>query len=177
MSDPTLPAGAAPGDADVPAATLVRPKRRSPVRLPVVLLTLGLVAVVCFLAYYQDELGYFINLKLWDRGGPARTVHALLQGCSKNNESLATQQVDHNLQPLMKNGKWVGFFIHDPHFNRDTPYPFSSFVPKDPSAPGETEFVTRGDGAAEFTITGPTGQPEKFHMLMEKGSWKVDQIL
>jgi hypothetical protein len=163
MSDST------PISEPMPAAT--PKKRRSIVEYLVVL---GILGIIIIAALYQEQISSFFSLKLWDKGAPGRTVTAFLSAGKKGDQELATSYLGTSeLKPLMKDGKWQGYFLVSQAGTLE-------FIMQDLAPSGEptatnTEFMTLGKGAATVMVPDSKGKPVEYRLEMKDG-WKITEI-
>jgi hypothetical protein len=169
MSDPitnSQPAG--------PAAPAAR-KRSSSRKTEIIAVLILIIIVVCA-AMFEEPIGAFFRLRLYDQGAPARTVEAFMTAVQKRDQKSAEAAVDApELKPLTDNGKWDGFFMVTQAGRMD-------YLPEDlaptqgePKA-SDPKFIPEGD-AAEVNTTVGTGKALKYRLKMRGGSWKIVEIL
>lgn len=134
-----------------------------------------LIGAVVAAAYFQEQIGYFFSMRLWDRGAPGRVVTQFLTAMQKGDQGLADSYLGNKqYKPLMRDGKWVGYSIATQAGNME--FTAEEIVPQNiPSAP-ETEFVYLGPGAAVVSVPNAQGKPEKYRLEMQ-GGWKITEML
>jgi hypothetical protein len=181
MSSPKdvgLPQGAgddpAGGDAGAAAPeTGKKPRETSPWTLLIaILVAVGIVAAA---AFYQEPVTYFFRLHAWDRGAPSRTVAAFLTAARQGDQEQAQRYwAGGSMQPLVENGKWVGYGGRFGATNSTVR--LDELLPEGEVEPTRTEFVTLGRGAAEVTMPARAGRSAQYRLERIEGDWKLTTI-
>ena len=158
--------------APVSPARAPRKSRRVFEYLLVLIVIVGVVAV----AMYQEQIRYFLALRMWNRSGPGDAVATFLASGQKGNRAGADAMLaDHSYQSLNENGRWVGYYIATPAGKMY--FRFSDMTPAGGPKITGTDYVLIGDGAAEVTALDRLGKPEKYRLQMEPGGWKISEML
>lgn len=148
------------------------PRRVSPAAI---VLAVVLVLAVVAGGFYQEEIRYYFELKGWDKNAPARTVKHFLTAGKQGDQAAADRLLSGGFQPLAEGGKWVGYSLTS---NAGTmAFRFSELTPSGGPAEGETEFVYRGNGAANVTVPDAKGTKVRYRLEMREGAWKITEIL
>jgi hypothetical protein len=134
-----------------------------------------LVLLIVAAAYFQEEIGYFVQLQAWDRGAPERTVTTFLQAGREGKRSEADRCIDVNLfHPLEQGGKWVGYQVGTTVGSLE--YVFDELAGPGDIHPTHSEFVFKGNGAAMVTVPDARRQPIDYRLVMQDGAWKITEI-
>jgi hypothetical protein len=136
-----------------------------------VILILGVIAV----AFYQEQLGYMVRLRTWDKEGPARAVIAFLDaGKSGDKARTNSYLASSEMKPVEKNGKLVGYVVQS--IVGTINYRFSELAGDSPKAT-KSEFVLIDTGSANVTVPDRGGQNVKYRLVMDGGQWKIREII
>jgi hypothetical protein len=150
-------------------------KKRARGRAELAIVLAVLVVLLVGAAYFQEEIGYFFQLRAWDPGAPGRTVTRFLQAGREGNRSEADRCVDVNLfHPLEQRGKWVGYQIGTPMGSLE--YVFTELAGRGEIRPTHSELVFKGNGAAMVTMPDAGGHPIEYRLAMQGGAWKITEI-
>ena len=148
-------------------------KKRS--RVTEYLMVVVILGVIVAAAFFQEQISSFFSLKLWDKGAPGRTVTGFLaagkQGDQEKANSFLTAP---EMKPLMKDGKWQGYFIVSQAGTML--FDMKELAPAGEPTVAGTEFFTVGSGWAEVMAPDSTGKPVKYRLEMKDG-WKIREIL
>jgi hypothetical protein len=133
------------------------------------------VAAVAGLAFFQEDLGNFFTLRMWDQGAPGKTVGTFLSAGRDGNPAGANAVIDADtFKPLEEEGKQVGYRISTPAGNQD--FRFAELAPSGEPKATRTEFQTNG-GAALVLMPNAAGKNVKYRLKMRQGSWHIIEIL
>ncbi len=171
MSDPTSEVPPSEGVTPVPIAN--KKSGRRVVEIGIIAVILGLVVAV---AAYEEPIGAFIRLRLWDKGAPSRTVEEFMGAVQKGDQQKAQSFVGaSDIKPMVVGGKWQGYYSVSIAGRMD--YLAQDLAPKQgvPKV-SDPEFRSIGD-AAEVTTTLDDGKALKYRLKMTEGSWKIMEIL
>src|SRR5688500_9121124 len=125
-------------------------------RIGLVLITIVLIAAVVSVAWYQEQIGYFLRLRTWDKAAPARTVLTFLEAGKSGDQAKADRQLGtKDLQPLVKNTKWEGYVVKT--LAGDLEFRMKDLVPAQFPTNPKSEFELIGDGTAEVFVPDRTG--------------------
>lgn len=145
-------------------------------KIALVVVTLILVAAVVVGGFFQEEIGYYIALKGWDRAAPARAVSSFLEAGRAGDREKAGQYLgDPSFQPLEKGGKWVGYRLTSNAGALD--FLFSKLAPPPGTPATSTEYIYRGPGAANVIMPDAAGNGVPYRLEMINGGWKIKEIL
>jgi hypothetical protein len=138
----------------------------------IVAVVLGLVVAA---AVYQEPLTAFFKMRMWDTGGPGRTVESFLKAGKSGDKAAADRLVGPgSLQPLMEEGKWVGYFVMGQGGPRKIP--FSGLQPEGNPPSVRTEFLTVGNPSAQVYVRNASGRDVRYQLEMQKDGWKIIAI-
>ena len=139
--------------------------------IPIVVLLGGVVGA----AYYQEQLTAFVNLRMWDKGAPSRTVADLLTAMKAGDQAkVAGLLGDPAYKPLEEGGKYVGLTLTSMAGTLD--FRATELV-GEPVAPGDAEFSTIGKGSAKVMAKDASGKEIAYRLEVVDGTWKVMEIL
>ena len=135
-----------------------------------------LIAAVVAAAGFQEELGYFFQLRMWDQGAPARAVDQFLAAVKKGDQQEASRflAIEGGARPVEKDGKWVGYS----YVAQNLPYEIhlADITPPGDSRAGSPEFILKGRGAATVMAPGKSGEPVKYRLEVVGGDWRITEI-
>src|SRR2546427_4839795 len=118
----------------------VKKKRSSPSEYLIVLVMIGVIVAA---AFYQEEIGAFFRLRLWDKDAPGQTVANFLTAGKKGDQKQADGYLGvKDFKPLNKNGKWLGYFMTTQAGRLD--FLFDELAPAGDPKPASTEVITNG---------------------------------
>ncbi|MBM3458124.1 MAG: hypothetical protein FJX77_06285 [Armatimonadetes bacterium] len=127
-------------------------------------------------AAFQEQIGYYVRLKGWDREGPARSLSTFLAAGKRGDASTAGRFLGaKDLKPLERDGKWLGYRLQSMAGNQE--FLMADMAPGDGTRPTSVNYIYVGAGAAEVTMPDAKGTPIKYRMEMQDGEWKVMEIL
>jgi hypothetical protein len=148
--------------------------RGSGSRVVFYVIVLVLVGMVVAGAMYAEPITYFVRLRTWDSAAPGRTVVQFLQagkeGRREDAEALVGTQM---FQPLEEGGRWVGFFMVTQAGRLE--YVLADLLPAGEPKP-TTEFIYRGNGAAEVDLPDKNGKVVRYRLEMAPSGWKITEI-
>jgi hypothetical protein len=158
----------------VPESPVAKPRKSR--RFVEYIVILFIIVAVIGVAFYQDEIHYFLNLKMWNKSAPGDTVLAFLSAGKSGDRKTADSYLgSKDYQPFTKDGKWQGYFVALPSGSKLF-FIFDKLTPADAKVT-DTEFVLRGNGAVLVTVPDSKGVPEKYRLIMESGGWKITELL
>jgi hypothetical protein len=134
-----------------------------------------LIALVVAAAAYQETLGYLINLRVWDKRAPAAVVEQFLEAAQRGDQEAAGRYLQlTGSSPLVKDGKWLGYIV--PAGFVPTQTHLDDILPEGNPKAGRTEFVFKGDGAADVWAPNRKGEEVKYRLKRVDGAWKITEI-
>jgi hypothetical protein len=148
---------------------------KTPSRAGLYIVLAVLTAAVVAAAYFQEQLGYVFQLRMWDRGAPTRTVVEFLSAVKKGDQTGATSLLEiEGVQPLEEDSKWVGFR----YVAQNTPFQvrLSDITPPGEPAATRTELLFKGRGAARVFAPGKDGASVRYRLVVSGGRWKITEI-
>src|SRR5688500_7133310 len=122
--------------------------RRRSGRAGLIIVAVLAAVTVAALAWFSEPLGMMFKLRMWDKESPAKVVKGFLAAAGKRDQAAAASFLDiKTLQPVNKNGKWIGYRQPLP-ITGFSNFNLSDMVPKEIPANPRVEFMTMGEGAA-----------------------------
>src|SRR5919108_444948 len=71
-----------------------------------------IVLLIVAAAAFQEQLGYIVDLQVWDRSGPARAVEQFLRAAQRGDQKAATAYLQmEGVAPLVEKGRWRGYSL------------------------------------------------------------------
>ncbi|MCC2670669.1 MAG: hypothetical protein K0Q72_3140 [Armatimonadetes bacterium] len=145
-------------------------------RAAVVIVAVLAAAIIAGVAWFSESLSMALKLQMWDKGAPARSVRGYLEAAKKGDKAAADRFLDTKaLQPLTKNGKWVGYRQPLP-ITGFANYRNSEIVPKEFPAQPPVEFVTMGEGAAVVKMPAADGREASYRLERRSSGWIVTEL-
>ena len=156
------------------STTTAVPRKRSPAAL--IVLVLVAITAVAAVAWYQEQIGYFVRLKGWDRDAPGRAVSQFLTaGLNGERERAGDYLGNDAFKPLEENGKWIGYSLSSMAGTME--FVFAELAPgPDPKATS-TEYTYVGSGSATVTVPDKSGKPVRYRLEMIRDRWRITEIL
>lgn len=148
-------------------------KRRS--RVFEYLIVLVVIGVVVTAAFFQEQIGLFFGMRLWDRGAPGRVVTDFLNAGKKGDQKAASDLLGGQYKPLTKEGKWLGFLVVSQGGTME--FPMDELAPAGGPKITNTEYLLVGKGAATVTALDSKNEPVKYRVEMQDSGWKITEIL
>lgn len=159
----------------VPATAPQVPRKKRRSRALDYAIIVVVIAGVIAAAVYQEQLRAFLALRMWDRDAPGRTVVNFLKAGRNGDRAAADGALAaREYQPLMKNGKWAGYFVVAQGGRMDMA--FADLAPAGEPKATRIEFETLGDGYAIVSVPDAKGEPIKYRLDMTKDGWKITDI-
>jgi hypothetical protein len=156
-----------------PSRVPVKEKRRG--RIGDILLVLVIIGVAVAAAMFQEPIGFFFKLRMWDSGAPARAVKALVAALqARDRDKAAAFTGGTEIEPLKRGGKWVGYHITGLGFKNDME--FADLAPAGAPEPTKTEFSFQEGGNAQLRIKNAHGQAVLYTLKLFGDGWKVITI-
>ena len=151
------------------------PTKRGRSRVFDYLIVLAIIGAVIAGEFYQEEVSSFFKLRMWDRAAPGRVAAQFLEAAQKGDQKGADACIkSSSLTPLIKDGKWVGYFVVVMAARMDIM--LDDLVPQGSPAPANVEFKTTGNGAALVTIPNSKGKAVTYRLEMKADGWKITDI-
>jgi len=133
-----------------------------------------IIGVIVLAAYFQEQIGYFFSLRLWDKDAPSRVVTEFLTAVKQRDQKKADSYLGTTAyKPLMKDNKWAGYFIVSQAGTMDF---YADEIVGTEIKPTETEFIYQGKGAAMVSVPNAAGKLEPYRLEMQNGSWKITEM-
>jgi hypothetical protein len=149
--------------------------QKKPRRILDVLLVVVVIGVVAAGAVFQEPLLNFFKLQMWDREAPVRAASSFVQAMQKRDRASADRLVGNpQVEPQVRNGKWIGYHIAGLGFQNDMP--FADLTPDGKPAPKPAEYSFLEGGSALVRIPNRRGKPVSYTMKLVGGAWKVTDI-
>lgn len=138
---------------------------------------LVLIALVALAAWFQEPIGAFFSLRMWDREAPSRAVFSFLDAGKAGDKAKADAVLAATAyQPLNVAGKWEGYSVTLPG-GANMRFRFEDLDPPGGERKARTEYITIGRGAALVYLPNRDGDEVKYRLEIHEDGWKIAEIL
>jgi hypothetical protein len=145
-------------------------------RAVVIIVAILAAAGVAALAWFSEPLGMMFKLRTWDKDAPVKVVREFLTAAEKHDQAAADRLLEvKTLQPLTKNGKWIGYRQPLP-ITGFSNFRISEIVPKQFPAHPRVEFMTMGEGAADVWVPGADGREGRYRLERRPKGWVLTEL-
>ena len=154
---------------------ILTPRKLKRSRIVEYLGVLVIAGIIVALAFYQEQIGYYFSLRLWNKAAPGQAVTQFLVAGKRGDQKQASSYLGTSeLKPLTKDGKWVGYFLVSNAGTMD--FRFDDLASGSEPQVQNTEFIQVGKGAADVTMTSAKGAPVHYRVEMKDNVWKITSI-